>query len=533
MPTRFFSTQQIIGDIYGGVTAAIIALPLALAFGIASGLGAAAGLYGAIALGFFASLFGGTPSQISGPTGPMTVIMATIVFSLGGNVSLIMGTVFLAGLLQILFGILRIGGIVRYVPYPVISGFMSGIGIIIIILQLNPFLGAQSHGKALQTLLELHLSFQEMQYSSMLLGLFTLLIVLFAPSKITRYLPAPLIALIAGTLLSQILGLDVATVKDIPRTLPSIIMPTFTFETSTLVITSALTLAILGTIDSLLTSLVADSITKTKHRSNRELIGQGLGNIATSLIGGIPGAGATMRTVINVKSGGTTRLSGMIHAIVLLLTLLTLAPLAEYLPLAVLAALLIKVGLDILDYKMLHYIKVAPKYDLIVMITVFFLTVFVDLIVAVGAGIVLASMLITYRISIEANVEIGSIEPELDSLDDRVLINTIRIININGAFFFGSASQILDRADTIYGIKHLIIDCTRVPFIDVSAIFALEEMIAKLSSREINVFLVLKDEHREKLMKLGILEFLSPEQMPSSQLDAIKLARQQLKEAKG
>lgn len=492
--------NNIKGDIFGGITAAVIALPLALAFGVASGLGAAAGLYGAIILGFVASLLGGTSSQISGPTGPMTVVLASAMVMFTGDINAIMSIILLAGIFQIIFGIFKFGKYVRYIPYPVISGFMSGIGIIIIILQLNPFLGLSSNGSVLGTLYHLPTTLLNTNMQALILSVLTLCIMLFTPKKISSIIPTALIALLVMTLLSVLLNFDVEVIGEIPTSLPSFVIPSFELSKIKDILVLGITLALLGTIDTLLTSIVADSITKTKHNPNKELIGQGIGNCIVSLVGGIAGAGATMRTVINVKSGGTTKASGMIHAITLLLIMLFLAPVASQIPLAVLAGILMKVGIDILDYKFLRLLKDIPKNDLIVMIIVFTLTVFVDLIMAVGVGITLAALLIVYRISKEANIEIDFLDSE-----DQYLNENVRVINIDGAFFFGSTSFYETQVNTLLDTKKIVINCLNVPFMDISAIFTLEETIQKLQELDIKVALILKPRHIEKIKKVDTL----------------------------
>ena len=510
--------NNIKGDIFGGITAAVIALPLALAFGVASGAGAIAGIYGAIILGFFASFFGGTPTQISGPTGPMTVVTASAVVLFSGDMNAVMSVIFLTGIFQIIFGIMKIGKYVKYIPYPVVSGFMSGIGLIIIILQLNPFLGQEGYGSVLKTLYEFPNTILNINNEALIISLSTLLIMIFTPKKISKVLPTALIALILMTIISVKFGFEIETIGAIPTSLPEFIFPSFSFSQFKQVIILAITLALLGSIDTLLTSLVADSITKTKHNSSKELIGQGIGNSVVSLFGGIAGAGATMRTVLNVKSGGTTKLSGIIHSITLLCVVLFLAPIASEIPLAVLAGILMKVGIDILDYKFLAIIKHAPKNDLLVMVVVFFLTVFVDLIVAVGVGIVLASMLIIYRISVESKVKIKFHRDNIKNIINK----DIRIINVDGAFFFGSAALFEDKVSKIIDTKKVIINCANVPFIDISAIFTLEEMILKLQDLDIEVALVLKSRNRRKIKQIKEIETFKNVNIFRNLDDAIK-----------
>ena len=493
------NTYNLQKNLFGGITAAIIALPLGLAFGVASGMGATAGIYGAIILGFFASLLGGTPTQISGPTGPMTVVMASAVVALSKDINLIAMTVILAGAFQILFGVFKIGKFVRYIPYPVISGFMSGIGIIIIILQINPYLGLPSSASIVHILLALPNNLSSINYFSVILASATLLIMFFTPQKIAKLIPTPLIALFVLTPLSIFFHLNVDSIGTIPTTLPEIIMPTINFTNLKLVITLAFTLAILGTIDTLLTSIVADSITNTKHKPDKELIGQGIGNAVCGLFGAIPGAGATMRTVINIKSGGTNRFSGIVHSLILLAVVLFLAPIASQIPMAILAGILIKVGIDILDYRFIKVWRESHKNDLIVMLSVFLITVFVDLITAVGVGIVLASLLIVYRITQETKIVLDNEETELEYDFDK----TTRVLRINGAFFFGSSVSFEKEASSILNIKRFIIDISNIPFIDLTAIFTLKDLICKLKVDGIKIIIIAKNKEKKELLKFN------------------------------
>lgn len=490
-------------NLFGGMTAAIIALPLGLAFGVASGLGAAAGIYGAIILGFFASLFGGTPTQISGPTGPMTVVIAAAAVTLNGDIGLLATTILLAGFFQILFGILKIGRFVQYIPYPVISGFMSGIGIIIIILQINPYLGLSSDASVVHILLSLPSNIAQINSEAFIIATATLIIMFFTPSNVTKIIPTPLIALAILTPLSIYFNFHIETIGHIPSTIPSIISPNIDIKNYVSIISIAFTLAILGTIDTLLTSIVADSVTGTKHQPNRELIGQGIGNSICGLFGAVPGAGATMRTVINVKSGGTNKISGMTHALILLMTVLFFAPLASQIPLALLAGILIKVGIDILDYRFLSIWRESPKNDLSVMLVVLFITVFIDLITAVGVGIILASLLIVYRITKETNIILEDNNSNDINLKYNLIDKKIRVIKINGAFFFGSSTAFESTANSILDTKVVIIDIVDVPFIDITAIFTLKDLILKLKIENIEVLIITKNSDKDQLMKLN------------------------------
>jgi len=525
-----FNYKTITGDIFGGVTASVIALPLALAFGVASGVGAQAGIYGAIILGFVAALAGGTKVQISGPTGPMTIVAASTLVLFQGNVSLLMAAILLTGLFQILLGVLKVGKFVKYVPYPVISGFMSGIGIIIILLQINPLLGIEGVSSPLQAVGAFTQIWTLFQLDAVYVSLIALLIVFFTPRKIARIIPTPLLALVVVTAIAQLAGLNVTTIGSIPSGLPEFAWPGFALEQVPIIVTAAMSLAVLGAIDSLLTSLVADSLTKTEHNSNRELIGQGLGNALTAFAGGIPGAGATMRTVVNVKSGGSTRLSGILHALILLGVLLGLGRYAAIVPMPVLAAILIKVGIDIVDYRFVKIIRKAPKHDLVIMFVVLLLTVFVDLIVAVGVGVVLAAVLLTVRVTQQVQSSVSDFEISVRDVEGCEKINfeksfNVRVVDIDGPFFFGSTSRLVGQVGAMLGTKIVIFNCLKVPFIDLSAFFALCEIILKLKEKKIMPFIVVSEEIRAKLIRLGISSILREQHIYLSFDQAVDHAR--------
>lgn len=492
--------SNIKNDIFAGITAAVVALPLALAFGVASGAGAVAGLYGAIILGFFAAFFGGTPTQISGPTGPMTVIVAATIATFPNDISTVMTVVFLAGIMQISFGIIGIGKWVKYIPYPVISGFMCGIGVIIIILQINPFLGVESYSSIIYTITHFLDTFEKLHIQAIILSSITLLIMFFTPKKISNIIPSALIALVFVTLFSIFMNFEITTIGEIPMGFPDFVLPiSFDILKLSTILTFAITLALLGSIDSLLTSVVADSKTKTKHDSKKELIGQGIGNTICSFFGAIPGAGATMRTVVNINSGATTKLSGMVHSITLLLIVLILAPFASEIPLAVLSGILIKVGFDILDYKFLKIINKVSRQDLIIMVTVFLLTVFVDLIMAVGVGITISSIIAVYQVS--KNTQMKTSRSRV-SFDIDIENHEIEILKVKGSLFFGTASALESRLEKIKDSKKIIIDCKNVSFLDISAIFTLEEIIEKFKSKDLEIILVLNYRHKKKILSV-------------------------------
>lgn len=544
----FIETNNIKGDVFGGITAGIVALPLALAFGIqafsgvdspeASSMGALAGLVGATLLGFFAALFGGTHSQISGPTGPMTVITATIVSgawaSSQGNISAVILSMSLAGifcgLFQIIFGLIRIGKYVRYIPYPVLSGFMSGIGVIIILQQIYPIIGKKSPAGTLDMIINFPAALADgVSVIALALGMACIALIVLVP-KVTKKVPATLVALIAVTVVSLFTNLDSSlTIGNIPAGLP---MPFFTkvqldgidwasvLEVS---LVPGLTLAGLGSIDTLLTSVVADNITKTKHNSNQELIGQGIGNAVAGLFCGLAGAGATMRTVVNVKSGGRTQISGMIHAVLLLAILLGLGSLVKYVPLSVLAGILITVGWGIIDFRGFKDILRIPKSDAFVMMVVFLMTVFVDLLTAVGIGMVIACVLFMKRAG--DLVENSYSAKALDTFDKESpwedekdipeeIRNRIYIERLDGPIFFGSITgfqRVMHDIPT--NVKIVIIRMRRVPFMDQSGVYAMETAIKDLQAQGVKVLMtIIQPQPRYMLENHHIIPILIPKE---------------------
>ena len=522
---RLFSNVK--GDLFGGVTAGIVALPLALAFGIqafsgvtdpsAASIGAYVGLTGAMLLGFFAALFGGTHSQISGPTGPMTVVTATLVTGAwtasSGSISEVMLSMALAaifcGLFQIIFGLIKIGKYVRYIPYPVLSGFMSGIGVIIILQQIYPLIGQSKGGSMIDLLVGLPEAFGAISLTALLLGLGTVLIIYLFP-LLTKKVPSTLVALIVMTVVSLFIDMEgVATIGEIPSGLP---MPFFAKEGVSLaginwgtVLVAALipglTLAGLGSIDTLLTSVVADNITKTKHNSNRELIGQGIGNAIAGLFCGLPGAGATMRTVVNVKSGGRTQLSGMVHALLLLAIMLGLGSVVKYVPLSVLAGILITVGVGIIDVRGFKDLPKIPRADAVVLVVVFLVTVFVDLLTAVGIGMVIACVLFMKRAS--DLVEGGYSSQEMTNFDKEspwadeggmpdTVAHKIYVQRLNGPIFFGTINKFKEVMQTVpQDAKIVIIRMRLVSFMDQSGLYAMEEAIKDIQSHGTQVLMTI------------------------------------------
>ncbi len=506
-------TKNLSGDIFGGITAAVVALPLALAFGVQSGMGAIAGLYGAIALGILAAIFGGTKTQISGPTGPMAVVAAAVIAgeiatygSIEAAIGTIVATFVLAGVFQVLMGVLGIGQYVRYMPYPVISGFMSGIGLIIIFLQIFPFFGLASPAKIVDVFASLGEIGSNMNVQAVLLSLATIAIIYLFP-KVTTKVPSALVALIGLTLVTVFAGLQVPVIGDIPKGLPDVHIDTLLamdWHHPMVMVIPALTLAALGAIDSLLTSVVADNKTKTKHNSNRELIGQGIGNMGAGIIGGLPGAGATMRTVVNIDAGGRTRLSGVVHGLGLLIVLLGASEYAALIPLPVLAGILITVGLGIIDYKGLKHITAVPRSEAVIMLIVLVLTVFVDLLQAVAVGMVMASILFMKKMGDVAEERAQSMP--MDASSGGLLEGTdagcqVYVQTFDGPIFFGFTSYFSKLVSELPSVKMVVLRMENVPYIDQSGMYAIEDAVLELEKRGIEVFVTGIQQQPEDMLR--------------------------------
>lgn len=524
------------GDFFGGVAAGVVALPLALAFGVASGLGPVAGLYGAIATGMVAAVFGGTPVQITGPTGPMTVVVAgTVAENMlpSGHVNLpvLAGIIVLAGLVQVALGMLRIGSYIRYVPYPVISGFMSGVGVIIIIQQIFPTLGVEPPSSdPLLILRQLHLLSGHIKWGAVALSALTITTVLVLP-RFTKAVPSSLVALVALSALAVLLVLDVSVIGEIPSGLPSLVMPSFDFQRLPGLLAAAIELAFLGAIDSLLTSLVADNLTRTQHESNRELVGQGLGNIAAGLIGGVPGAGATMRTVINVEAGGRSRLSGVIHSLFLAAVLLGLSGLVQHIPRAVLAGLLVAVGIGIIDRRGFSHILKVPRSDAFLMIFVLVLTVTTDLITAVAAGVTVASFVFMKKISDiaarETTLTPVADEPWADELTiPDAIRNKLFIKHVEGPLFFGFASQFMDIArQAMVQSKLLVLRMDHISYMDQTGVYALRDALTRLIAAGVRVLVVgVSVAQVDLLEQLQVIPAVVPDCDVFSDFDTLKKA---------
>ncbi|HEY9883642.1 MAG TPA: SulP family inorganic anion transporter [Thermosynechococcaceae cyanobacterium] len=532
------------GDLFGGVTAAIVSLPLALAFGVASGAGPIAGLYGAVCVGFFAALFGGTPTLISEPTGPMTVVMTAIVASLTANdpengLAMAFTVVMLAGLFQIIFGIFKLGKYVTLMPYSVISGFMSGIGVILVILQIAPFLGqAPPKGGVLGTVAAIPALLANVNPPEVILGAVTLAIIFFMPKKLKRLVPPQLVALIVGTVISLTVfgNVDIRRIGDlgeIPMGLPVFQLPTFTAGQLTTMLVDGVMLGLLGCIDTLLTAVIADSLTRTEHKSDKELIGQGIGNIVSGICGGLPGAGATMGTVVNIQTGATSAVSGISRALILLVVVLGAARYTQPIPMAVLAGIALKVGLDILDWSFLKRShKVSVKGSLI-MYGVLLLTVFVDLIVAVGVGVFIANILTIERLSNLQAQEVKLITDTDDdvrlSTEDKQLLDKgagrVLLFYLSGPMIFGLSKAIAREHNAMKAADALVMDLSDVPLLGVTASLAIENAIRDAHDKGLQIYIVgASTKIQSRLERLGLFELVMADHLLDDRTEALRQA---------
>jgi sulfate permease, SulP family len=613
--------SNIKGDAFGGITAGIVALPLALAFGVSSGLGPTAGLYGAIFISFFAALFGGTSTQISGPTAPMTavsmVVIAGIIAANDGDVSkalpAILTVFLLAGLFQIGLGLIGLGKYIRYIPYPVVSGFMTAIGLIILLTQILPSVGyypkedkvfvqqfkpqaeevilenilkeeagegilvlenfketitraekitlqdienesqtlaAKETSGALGAIKALPRALQNINWLELLLALGTIFII-YGFKRITSKIPSTLVALIVMSGIAVGFGLDYRTIQEIPNGIPQIkweIFSGFSLSSITPYIFTALTLALLGAIDSLLTSVVADNMTKTKHKPNKELIGQGIGNSIAALFGGIPGAGATIRTVVNINAGGKTKLSGMIAGVMLLIIMLGLGPVASKIPAAVLAGILITVGIGVMDYKGLKAIPSLPKdiklgpfklsSEVLIMMIVLLLSTFWNLVYAVGIGLVIASLMFMKKIGdlTAERSDVKNLKEESwadETSFPKNLIEEVFIKHIKGPLFFGSTSDFLALSQQIPDTaKTVIMRLGRMQYMDQSGLYAMEDMLQDLKIKNVEVLFVnLLKQPRYMMERIDIIpDFIPAEHIFKNFDECVKWIKNNVKD---
>ena len=541
-----FKEFTLIGDLFGGATTAIVSLPLALAFGVASGAGAEAGLWGAILIGLFTSLFGGSTSLISEPTGPMTVVMTAVLTTMMAahpdqGLAMAFTVVMLAGVFQITLGKLKLGKYITLMPYSVISGFMSGIGIILIILQLAPLLGqASPAGGVLGTVFALPALLTNINFSELFLGLTTLAVLFYIPQHWRRYVPPQLIALVSVSIISLILFDDdsIRRIGAIPTGLPNFQWPTIAFDVLDTVIIDALVLGTLGCIDTLLTAVIADSLTRKEHDSNKELVGQGIANLISGFFGGLPGAGATMGTVVNIQSGARSPVSGIIRALILLCVILWAAEFTQPIPMAVLAGIALYVGLNILDWSFLKRAHKVAWSPTIIMYGVMLLTVFVDLMVAVGLGIFIANILTIEKLS---RIQESNIKAISDADDDVPLTATERALldkaagkvlffYLSGPMIFGVSKAIARHHNSAQQYQAMVLDLSAVPMMDLTVGLALENAIQDALDAHCSVFIFAPNGQTiERLTKLGIPDRLPKDAFVETRLEALEKAYFSLK----
>ena len=528
-----YDLQTFRGDVFGGITAAVVGLPVALAFGVASGLGALAGIYGAIAVGFFAAVFGGTRSQISGPTGPMAVAMAVVVTTHASNIAEAFTIAIMAGVIQILLGVFRIGRFVAFTPYSVISGFMSGIGVIIILLQTLPFMGwAVSTGGPLGAVRSWPEVILGINFEALAIASVTLVVGVLWPKPLRKYMPSTLAALIAGTLLGVLWLTNTPVIGDVPTGLPMPRLPDLSIHTLTNAVQPALTIALLGSIDSLLTSLIADSLTRTRHNANRELVGQGIGNMMAGFVWGLPGAGATMGTVVNIRAGGRTRMSGVLRAGILMALVMGLGKYVEAIPHAVLAGILMKVGWDIIDWRFLTRLHHVQREHLLVMLITMGLTVFLDLVTAVAIGLIAAGMASARQFE---RLELDSVvsTPLLDQSflgtqnADDAFSARVGLVALRGSFSVASANKLIDTISKDIGEHEVVVlDFSNTVYMDDSAALLVEQLIDVAIEDDTECIVMgLTGGVARNLKGLNVLKHVPPDNIVETLDDAREVAK--------
>ena len=522
------------GDVFGGINSAIITLPQALAFGVATGFGAGAGLWGAIILCFVVGILGTKTPLISGTTGPVAIVVASMMLALKNDIGAAVTIMLIAAILQLIASLTNLPSMVKYVPYPVISGFMNGVGVIIIILQLNPLMGHPAMSSTVTTVMSIHKSLASLNHDAVFIGIITLIIAFFTPKIINRYIPSQVLALIIGTIISIKLGLHLDRISELSVSFPSIIKPDTDIHHIITYLPYAFTLAVVFSAESMLTGLVSDSLTKTRHSPKRLLAAQGIGNLMCALTGSLGGSAATMRSVAALNAGASTKMCAVINPVLLIILLFKCSGFVAQIPLAVLAAILMKIGYDIIDVKLLKVLKYAPKDDLYVLFLVFLLTVFYNLIFAVGAGITLAALLYAKRVADKAELVHKPVYDseimELERILERDYKHKIRVVHISGQFFFGSATQLISKFDELLGTEILILNYESDDLLDISAIFALEDIILRLQSQNIAIILVIKNEKvLSQLKDHCIISQIGEKSVFYTEMMAIEHAKEQLK----
>ncbi len=520
---KSYTKEQLVKDVVAGIIVAIIALPLSIALALASGVGPEEGIYTAIIAGFIISFLGGSRVQIAGPTAAFATIVAGIVAQNGMD-GLILATI-MAGIILILMGVFRLGSLIKFIPYTITTGFTAGIAVTILIGQLKDFFGITfAQGTvAIETMDKIKALIANagtMNWQALVVGLVCLAVLILWPMipKAGEKIPGSLIAVFVGIAMVKLIGMKVNTIGDlytISNKLPSFRLPEFTFAKLRSVAGDGFTIAILAAIESLLSCVVADGMINSHHRSNQELIAQGVGNIGSALFGGIPATGAIARTAANIKNGGRTPIAGMVHAIVLVLVLLILMPYAALIPMPTIAAILFMVAYNMCGWRtFVHLCKTSPKSDILVLVVTFVLTVVFDLVIAIAVGMILACVLLMKRMADEASVDgwtYDDPENDPDSIELRRVPKQIRVYEISGPMFFGAA-------DLITGIylkdftKVLVIRMRAVPAIDATALHSLESLYEKCKANNVQmVFSHVNEQPMRTMQKAGFIEKVGAE----------------------
>ncbi len=537
-----YNFQTLRGDVFGGITSAVVGLPIALAFGVASGLGALAGLYGAIGVGLFTTIFGGTKGQISGPTGPMSVVVAVIVTAHADNLAQVFTIVIMAGVIQILLGALRIGRFLSFTPYSVISGFMSGIGVIIISVQILPALGAPvSTGGLTGVVADLPGAISNLNLNALAIAVITLVVIIVWPNRLGRYMPPTLVALVVGTLLGVLWLTNTPTIGDIPAGLPQLLLPDLSPSVVIGSVQPALTIALLGAIDSLLTSLIADSMTRSRHNPNQVMLGQGVSTVFTGLIGGLPGAGSTLDSVVNIRAGGQTRVAGVLRTAVFLLVVLGIGGYLEIIPNAVLAGILMKVGWDIIDWRFIRRLHRVQREHLLVMLLTLALAIFLDMVTAVAIGLIAAGMASARqfeRLELDNVVSV----PILDRTffanypvnQDDMFSAHVGLVALRGSFTVASAIKLVNTISVdIRGHDLVIFDFSDTIYVDDSAALVVEQLIENAASEDTDcVVMGLNEQPARTLDALNVLDAVPQEQIVET-MDAARDVAWEILERRG
>ena len=534
-----YSGKQLVRDIVSGIIVAIIALPLSIALAIASGVGPEQGLYTAIIAGFFIAVFGGSRVQIGGPTAAFVVIIYGIVANYGTD-GLVVATI-LAGIILVIMGICHFGTLIKYIPYTITTGFTCGIAVTLFVGQLKDFFGlsiASVPSDFLPKVESYIANIGTINWTATLVGLLAVVIMLIWP-KVTDKIPGSLVAIVVTTVLVKVTGLEVNTIGSIfgqlSSSFPKFVLPNVTFDIVKQMIQPAFTIAILAGIESLLSAVVSDGMIGDTHKSNAELVGQGLGNIFSGLFGGIPATGAIARTAANVRNGGRTPIAGVVHCITLTVILLVLMPTAAMIPMTTLAAVLLIVAANMADWgSFFHLCKTAPKSDILVLVATFLLTVFFDLVVAIEVGVVLAAILFMKRMSETAEVTSWKYIEEPDTLPGEkekmmALNKAIRVFEISGPLFFAAADQLLNINSKQY-TKVIIVRMRSVPAIDASAMKKLRELVERARKKDITIiFSHVNDQPYRVMEKDEFITFVGEENFRDNIMEAINYAEELVK----